>query len=89
MMLALGVWSITTQSHWLMVALLNPKACYGRHSGPWYDIFPDRVYFTFVPLVTQAYGDSGPAAPMARFPALMAAIVVASLVGMRISNRQQ
>ncbi|MEA3276530.1 MAG: potassium channel family protein [Pseudomonadota bacterium] len=82
---------------YMMVALLNPEAFNGLEPGPWYDIFPDLVYFSFVSLTTLGYGDIGPVGPMARFLAFMEAIVgqfyvailVASLVGIRISNQQK
>jgi len=78
----------------MMVALPNPDAFYGLKPGPWHDIFPDLVYFSFVSLTTLGYGDMGPAAPIARFLAYAEAItgqfyiavLVASLVGIRISS---
>lgn len=81
---------------YMMIAHFNPQAFYGLEPGAWYEIFPDLVYFSFVSLTTLGYGDIGPAAPLARFLTFMEAIVgqfyiailVASLVGIRISNQQ-
>ncbi len=86
------IWTIL----YMFVALLNTEAFNGLRPGPWYEIFPDLVYFSFVSLTTLGYGDIGPATPMARFLAFTEAIVgqfyiailVASLVGIRISSQQ-
>jgi len=59
----------------------------------WYDNFADVAYFSFVTLTTLGYGDISPIVPIARFLVYMEAIVgvfymailVASLIGIRIS----
>ena len=82
---------------YMILVLFNPEAFYGLDLGPWYDIFPDLVYFSFVSLTTLGYGDIGPTAPIARFLVFMEAIVgqfyiailVASLVGILVSSDQK
>ena len=62
----------------------------------WYENFADGTYFSFVTLTTLGYGDISPVTPVARFLVYMEAIVgvfymailVASLIGMRVSARQ-
>ncbi len=59
--------------------------------------FMDLVYFSFISLTTMGYGDITPALPLARYLSFMegvvgqfyVAILVASLVGVRVSNWQQ
>ena len=71
-----------------------PEAFNGIASDQWYENFPDLIYFSFVTLTTLGYGDVGPVAPLARFLATMEAmvgqfyiaIVVASMVGIRVSD---
>ena len=80
---------------YLIVAELVPGAFNGLGDGPWDETFPDFVYFSFVTLSTLGYGDISPLAPVARFLAFAEAIVgqfyiavlVASLVGIRISRQ--
>ncbi|WOH35796.1 potassium channel family protein [Thalassotalea fonticola] len=63
----------------------------------WYEILPDFVYFSFVTLTTLGFGDISPAMPITRFLVYFEAIVgqfylailVASLVGSKISNSSQ
>ncbi|MDG1732020.1 MAG: potassium channel family protein [Thalassotalea sp.] len=60
----------------------------------WYETLPDFVYFSFVTLTTLGFGDISPAMPITRFLVYLEAIVgqfylailVASLVGSKISN---
>jgi hypothetical protein len=81
---------------YMIIALLNPEAFYGLEPGAWYDNFADLVYFSYVSLTTLGYGDMAPAAPIARFMAyaeavtgqFYIAILVASLVGIRISTHR-
>lgn len=82
---------------YLLVALRNPEAFHGLPAGPWYELFPNLVYFSFVSLTTLGYGDIAPAAPLARFLAyaeaitgqFYIAILVATLVGIRISKQAE
>jgi voltage-gated potassium channel len=84
-------------SLYLMVDEFFPGAFNGLGEGSWDETFPDLVYYSFVTLTTVGYGDVGPAAPVARFLALAEAIIgqfyiavlVASLVGIRISRHQE
>ncbi|WNC68035.1 potassium channel family protein [Thalassotalea nanhaiensis] len=63
----------------------------------WYETMPDFVYFSFVTLTTLGFGDISPAMPVTRFLVYFEAIVgqfylailVASLVGSKISNSSQ
>ncbi len=79
---------------YLIVAQNNPRAFHGIEPGPWYEVMPEFVYFSFVSLTTLGYGDVGPLSPIARFLAYAEAItgqfylavLVASLVGIRISS---
>lgn len=78
----------------MAIAEVTPNAFNGLNATHWYETFPDLVYFSFVSLTTLGYGDIGPVAPLARFLAFMEAmlgqlyiaIVVASLVGIRIAG---
>ena len=61
----------------------------------WFMLFPDFVYFSFVTMTTLGFGDISPNLPVARFLVYFEAIVgqfylailVASLVGSRMSNQ--
>ncbi len=63
----------------------------------WYLLFPDFVYFSFVTLTTLGFGDISPSVPITRFLVYFQAvlgqfylaILVASLVGSHMSQRQQ
>lgn len=63
----------------------------------WFFLLPEFVYFSFVTLTTLGYGDITPELPMAQFLVYIEAIIgqfyltvlVASLVGSRISSIQQ
>ncbi|WP_226996515.1 potassium channel family protein [Thalassotalea crassostreae] len=65
-----------------------------KDSRNWFDLLPDYVYFSFVTLTTLGYGDISPTMPLTRFLVYMQAMVgqfyiailVASLVGSRISS---
>jgi len=79
---------------YLLVEGLSPESFKGVTSGGWRDQLPDLVYFSFVSLTTMGFGDITPAGPVARFLVytegvvgqFYIAIVVASLVGVRISS---
>ncbi|MFQ5936543.1 MAG: potassium channel family protein [Acidiferrobacterales bacterium] len=78
---------------YLMVAQAAPGSFNGLDSVKWHENFPHLAYFSFVSLTTLGYGDITPALPVPRFLAyleavtgqLYIAIVIASLVGARIS----
>lgn len=78
---------------YLIVAQAAPGSFNGLSSAKWYDHFAYLTYFSFVSLTTLGYGDITPTLPVARFLAYMEAvtgqlyiaIVIASLVGARIS----
>ena len=87
------IWAVI----YLLLGLMIPGAFNGQGATPWYNNFPDFVYFSFVSLTTLGFGDISPAVPVARFLVYMEAIVgqfyiailVASLVGIRISDQQK
>jgi len=78
---------------YLLLAQTIPGAFNGMGQAVWYDNFADAAYYSFVTLTTLGYGDISPVTPVARFLVYMEAIVgvfymailVASLVGVRIS----
>lgn len=65
-------------------------------AADWYLLFPDFIYFSFVTLTTLGFGDISPVSPIARFLVYLEAIIgqfylailVASLVGSSLSNRE-
>ncbi len=81
---------------YLIIAQSVPGAFNGLEQVVWYENFADGTYFSFVTLTTLGYGDISPVTPVARFLVYMEAIVgvfymailVASLIGMRVSARQ-
>jgi len=80
---------------YLIAEELQPGSFNGLNPDYWYNNFGDVVYFSFVTLTTLGYGDITPALPLPRFLVYMEAIIgqfylaimVASLVGIRISMR--
>ncbi len=84
------VWTLS----YLFVAQAIPGAFNGLEQAVWYDNFADVAYYSFVTLTTLGYGDISPVIPIARFLVYMEAIVgvfymailVASLIGIRISR---
>ena len=84
------IWSLL----YLFLAQTIPGAFKGLEQAVWYDNFADVAYYSFVTLTALGYGDISPVSPVARFLAYMEAIVgvfymailVASLVGVRIST---
>ena len=84
------VWALL----YVMLAELDPAAFKDQPAVPWFDAFSRYIYFSFVSLTTLGYGDITPVAPFAQFLVYMEAvagqffmtILVASLVGMRISK---
>jgi voltage-gated potassium channel len=81
---------------YLFIAELSPGAFNGLPQAPWLENFAEAVYFSFVTITTLGYGDISPVQPLPRFLVLMEAIVgvfymailVASLIGVRMSARQ-
>jgi voltage-gated potassium channel Kch len=81
---------------YLLIAELVPGAFNGLPQAPWLDNFANAVYFSFVTITTLGYGDISPALPLPRFLVYMEAIagvfymaiLVASLIGIRISDRE-
>ncbi|MCP5426364.1 MAG: two pore domain potassium channel family protein [Gammaproteobacteria bacterium] len=83
---------------YMMLAQIRADAFHGLTvSSQWFEAFPDLLYFSFVTLTTVGYGEIAPAAPLAHFAAFMEAVVgqfymavlVASLVGISVSNRRK
>ena len=78
---------------YLVIAQSVPGAFNGMEQAVWYENFADGTYYSFVTLTTLGYGDISPVTPVARFLVYMEAIVgvfymailVASLIGMRVS----
>jgi voltage-gated potassium channel len=83
---------------WAMLYLLIAEALPGSFNGlpqaPWLENFSAATYFSFVTITTLGYGDISPVLPLARFLVTMEAIVgvfymaivVASLIGVRMSE---
>jgi voltage-gated potassium channel Kch len=83
---------------WAMLYLLIAQALPGSFNGvpqaPWLENFSTATYFSFVTITTLGYGDILPISPLARFLVTMEAIVgvfymaivVASLIGVRLSS---
>jgi voltage-gated potassium channel Kch len=80
----------------LLVEYLFPGSMNGLKSGPWQRNLDDLIYYSMITLTTVGYGDITPAAPLTRFLAYMESgigifyttILVASLIGMRLSAQQ-
>ncbi|MEA2094892.1 MAG: ion channel, partial [Pseudomonadota bacterium] len=80
---------------YLFIAEAVPGAFNGLPQAPWIENFSAVVYFSFVTITTLGYGDVSPVLPLARFLVTMEAIVgvfymailVASLIGVRMSDR--
>jgi len=81
---------------YLLVAQFVPDAFNGIGQDVWHANFTNAIYYSFVTLTTLGYGDISPVAPIARFLVYMEAIVgvfymailVASLIGARVSKYQ-
>jgi len=77
-----------------LILELSPTTFNGVEVGMWEENLPNMLYFSFVTLSTLGFGDISPVEPVARFLAyteaiigqLYIAILVASLVGIRIST---
>ena len=85
------IWSLL----YVGIVEVDPNAFNGAKAGPWLEIIPDFIYFSFVSLTTLGYGDISPATPVSRFVVyleaitgqLYLAIMIAGLVGIGISDR--
>ena len=79
---------------YLLIAQLVPGAYNGLEQVPWHENFSAVAYYSYVTLTTLGYGDISPVVPIARFfvymeaitGVLYMAILVASLVGIRLSD---
>ena len=86
------IWAIL----YMFLAEAVPGAFNGLSQAPWIDNFDAAIYFSFVTITTLGYGDISPVLPLARFLVYMEAIVgvfymailVASLIGVRMSDRE-
>ena len=84
------IWTIM----YLLIAQAVPDAFNGLQQAPWYDNFSVLSYYSFVTLTTLGYGDISPKLPVPKFLAYMEAVVgvlyiailVASLIGVRMSH---
>jgi hypothetical protein len=82
---------------YLIVAEFIPNAFAGIEVLAWQENLPDMIYFSFVTLTTLGFGDLLPISPIARFLVYVEAIVgvfymaivVSSLVSVRISNKSK
>lgn len=82
---------------YLLIEEMYPGSFNGLKHDDWHDNMQDMVYFSFVTLTTLGYGDISPVQPLARFWGYMEAvtgqfyiaILVASLIGIRLSTAAQ
>ncbi len=82
---------------YLLIAQAIPGAFNGIDQSVWHENFADIAYYSYVTLTTLGYGDISPVAPIARFLVYMEAVVgvfymailVASLIGVRIRESQK
>ena len=82
---------------YLLVEVLFPGSVPGFEGVDWRDNIQEAIYFSFVSLTTLGYGDFSPAQPLARYLSYMQAvtgqfyiaILVASLIGVRLAVRQE
>ena len=85
------IWGIV----FLLILAYSPDAFRGMAEADYADNFLTAIYFSFVTMTSLGYGDISPAEPMAQVATILAAIsgafymavVVASMVGARSSNR--
>lgn len=81
---------------YLLIAEISPSAFNGFEQAEWSENFFAATYYSFVTLTTLGYGEITPVLPVARFLAFTEAIIgvfyiailVASLVGVRMSEHQ-
>jgi len=80
---------------YLLLLAIDPNSFKPVTEADWYDNFSPMVYYSFVTLTTLGYGEITPNLPVARFFAyaeaitglFYMAILVASLIGARLSRR--
>ena len=85
------IWAVL----YLFIAENVPESFNGLVQAPWLENLATATYFSFVTITTLGYGDISPVLPLARFLVYMEAIVgvfymailVASLIGVRLSDR--
>jgi len=85
------IWAFT----YLLILAIDPTSFNGVAESEWYENFSSLVYYSFVTLTTVGYGEITPNLPIARFFAyaeaitgqFYMAILVASLIGARLSSR--
>jgi len=85
------IWAVL----YLFIAEAVPGSFNGLSQAPWLENYTSAIYFSFVTITTLGYGDISPVLPLARFLVIMEAIVgvfymailVASLIGVRMSDR--
>ena len=81
---------------YLLVEYFFPGSVPGLEGEDWRKNMQKSVYFSFVSLTTMGYGDISPVQPLARYLCFMQAvtgqfyiaILVASLIGVRMAGRQ-
>jgi hypothetical protein len=82
---------------YLLIEEIYPGSFTGLSHKDWHDNVQDMFYYSFVTLTTLGYGDISPLQPLARFWGYMEAvtgqfyiaILVASLIGIRLSTREK
>ena len=82
---------------YLLLLAIDPASFNGVVQASWYANFSQLTYYSFVTLTTLGYGEITPGLPVARFFAyaeaitgqFYMAILVASLVGARLSRRNK
>jgi len=80
----------------LIVEYFFPGSMNGLESGPWQRNLDNLIYYSMITLTTVGYGDITQDTPLTRFLAYMESgigifyttILVASLIGMRLSAQQ-
>jgi len=80
-----------------VLELVFPGSIRGIGQGEWGSSRDDALYFSYVTLTTLGYGDITPVQPLARYFAYMqavtgqfyTAILVASLIGVRLADRNK
>ena len=82
---------------YMLVEQLFPGSIPGLEGGDWPQDLQRSLYFSFISLTTLGYGDISPIQPLAQLMAYLqaitgqfyVAILVASLVGVRLAEREQ
>tara|TARA_R110002110_G_scaffold415561_2_gene650887 strand:- start:92117 stop:92785 length:669 start_codon:yes stop_codon:yes gene_type:complete len=87
------VWALS----YLLVEQLFPGSLPGLSGADWREQLQEALYFSIVTLTTLGYGDMSPVQPLGRYLAFMqaltgqfyTAILVASLIGVRLADRER